>query len=93
MTRVAGIRPVGDCRLAFRNEGSEVVIYLASLSTMEGAFVLARLDKRALQMSSVLFDEIKAAYSKWMQMQLAELTGVVPDMVDQVPLEPREGNA
>lgn len=87
------MRLAANCRLAFRTEGPEVVIYLAEPQTMDGAVVLARLDKMALVASDTLFDEVKAAYSRWLQEQVAVFTGVVPRMVDQVPPEPREGNA
>ncbi len=82
-----------NCRLAFRTEGPEVMIYLADPHTMEGAVVLARLNKGALAVSNTLFEDVKAAYSKWLQVQVAAITGVVPNMIDQVPPEPREGNA
>lgn len=82
-----------NCRLAIRTEGPEVVIYLAEPHTMNDAIELARINKGALAVSNTLFEEIKAAFSKWLQVQVALHTGVVPDMVDQVPPEPREGNA
>jgi len=82
-----------NCRLAFRTEGPEVVVYLADTHTMADAIVLARLNKAALGVSNTLFDEIKSAFSKWLQVQVAAHTGVVPEMIDVVPPEPREGNA
>ena len=82
-----------DVRLAFRSEGREVVVYLAQPHTMADAIVLARLNKAALGVSNTLFDEIKSAFSKWLQVQVAAHTGVVPEMIDVVPPEPREGNA
>jgi len=87
------MRLVSDCRLAIRTEGPDVVIYLAEPHTMDGAIVLARLNKAALLVSNVLFNEVKAAYSKWLQVQVAVCTGVVPEMIDRIPPEPREGNA
>ncbi len=87
------MRLAANCRLAFRTEGPEVVVYLAETGTMTDAVVLARLNKGALAVSNMLFDEIKAAYSKWLQVQVAVYTGVVPEMIDQVPPEPQEGNA
>ena len=87
------VRPGADCRLAIRTEGQEVVVYLAGLHTMADAVVLARLNKSALVGSDELFNAIKAAYSKWLQEQVAVYTGVVPKMVEQVPPEAPEGHA
>jgi hypothetical protein len=87
------VRLVANCRLAFRTEGPEVVIYLAEPATMAGAIVLARLNKSALTVSNNLFEDIKAAYSKWLQVQIATCTGVIPDMRDVIPPEPPEGRA
>jgi hypothetical protein len=87
------VKLVADCRLAFRTEGPEVVVYLADLHTMADAVVLARLNREALVASATLFDEIKTAYQRWLQEQVAVYTGVVPRMVEQVPPEPPEGHA
>ena len=82
-----------DCRLAFRTEGPEVVVYMAEAATMEGAIVLARVNRAALRISDTLWDDLRAAFSRWLQAQVAEITGVTPTMVDRIPLEPPEGEA
>jgi hypothetical protein len=89
-----GTRRVGlDCRIAFRTEGPEVVVYLADATTMDDALVLARINRAALSVSDTLWDDVKAAFSKWLQGEVEKHTGIKPAMRNQIPIEPPEGSA
>lgn len=83
-----------NVRLAIREEGEWVNAYLAHVGTMDGSILIGSILKGIVEKDTRLWEQWKSVMTAALQMGIEEISGMVPEMVEQAaPPHERAGNA